>query len=198
MTSNEPVNHYKVRRATEILGKKDAHTCERCGQSFPKKAVKLLWEHRSLCTASGSASLKRTRSRITRSYTMSSTKLAASDNMLKCKKCARLFLWEQIQLYWSHTCKLSDETCISDHPRQPIQSNATYSGKPLPTTDRECEVTTTTLEVRVKNNAGGASYECKCGKTFTSNQRRQYKMHTWKCPDGAQKGRAQTAKEVRD
>ena len=192
MPSNKPVNHYKVRRATEIMDKKDAHSCGRCGQIFPKEEVKLLWEHRSKCTAP----IKRSRSRITRSHTVSSRRMSASDNLLACKKCGQTFLWEQIQLYWKHSCKPSDETCLPDHPQQPIQPNVANSGQPVFTADGEGEDTITTIHVRVKNDASDAPYVCKCGKTFTSNERRQYKMHTWKCPKGVRTGKSQTVKEV--
>ena len=47
-TSIEPVNHYKVLQATKILGKRCTYL-RTMWQIFPKKEVKLLWEHRSQC-----------------------------------------------------------------------------------------------------------------------------------------------------
>ena len=191
---------------TQDANMKDAPSCEKCGQIFPWNQRRHLWKHMQECTGSaesgenvpkGTPLVARsqtlpqsTQKRYTGPSTTSGSGLshlqqaATDEDAPKCEKCGRTFPWNQLQLRWKHKCEPTEVARAPDPPRRRIQSSASNLRRPVSVANMEELFTSSTVELGVTSETDDATLTCRCGKTFTENQRREFVIHKLQCREG--------------
>ena len=207
---HESRNHYKlVEKGSDTLdtldaNMQDAPSCEKCGEIFPWNQVHRRWKHKcSVSTESGervvisappvakhkilpqSKQSGFTGSSATSSITEPDTEPAATDeDAPRCEKCGQTFPWNKLHLRWKHKCGPIEATHAPGNPRRRTQSSASTIRRPMSVANVEQLFTASTIEMGVRNETDDGPLVCRCGKTFTDDQRREFVMHKLECPEG--------------
>ena len=193
---HSPVNN----PGTQDTNMKDAPSCEKCGQIFPWNQLHLRWKHKCSGSAESDEGVKpafmlgknktlprRAGSGVIGSSTTSRSgesgiePAAADEDAPKCEKCGRTFPWNQLHLRWKHKCEPPEVSPAPDPPLRRTQSSASNLRRPVSVARMEELFTASTVEHGVTIESDDAPLVCRCGQTFTENERREFVIHKLQC-----------------